>query len=113
MTSCDEESGEACDILLKLVDRGHVVGCDERAIGSLTRELSAASSYVVIARAVRSCGELFEKLEIRESGEIDSCCFAWLFTGVWKHLQQILHDSYLFVPVELPERRKHRRWKAR
>ena len=71
-----EESREACDILLKLVNGGHVIGCNERAVG-LTCELGAAGSgYVSVALAVRCCGELFEELKVSECGGIGSCCFA-------------------------------------
>ncbi len=62
------------DILLKFIDSGHVVGFDKRAVVTLTRELSSASSDVVIAVAVRSSSELFEELQVRIGGEIDSCC---------------------------------------
>ena len=55
---------EAYGILLKLVDSGHVVGFDERAILARTCEFVAASSDVVVALAVGSCSELLKKLQI-------------------------------------------------
>lgn len=56
---------EVNGILLKLVDSSHVVGLDERAILTRTREFVAAGSDVVVALAVRSCRELLKELHIR------------------------------------------------
>lgn len=70
------------DLLLKLVDGGHVVGFDKRAIIALTHELGAAGCDIVVALAVRSCSELLEELKVRERGEINSCCFVVLVTDV-------------------------------
>ena len=69
--------GGNSDILLKLIDSGHVVGFDKRAVVALACELSAASSDIVVALAVRSSSELLEELQVRKCGRIDSCflCF--------------------------------------
>ena len=68
---------EACDggnydILLKLIDSGHVVGFDKRAVVTLACELGAASSDIVIALAVRSSSKLFEELQVRKRGQMYS-----------------------------------------
>lgn len=52
---------------------------------ALTFELSVAGSDVDVARAVRSCSILFEELQVRECGGIDSCRFISLVTSVKEH----------------------------
>ena len=99
------------DLLFKLVDGGYFVGFDKRAIMGPACELFAAGGHVVIARAVRSCGELLEELKVRECSKIDSCCFVVLVASMWKHLWQTLPVTYILAQVELPRYRRERgRW---
>lgn len=73
---------ECSGLLLKLVDSGHVVSFDKRAVVAWTCELAAVGSDIIVAFAVRSRSELFEELQVRECGEIDSCFFMLLVTSV-------------------------------
>ena len=47
-------------LLVKFVDGGHVVGFDEGTVAARTGEFVASGCVVVVALAVRGCGELFE-----------------------------------------------------
>lgn len=62
------------DLLLELVDGGHVVGFDEGAIvARRTGQLWPTIGDIVIALAVGGSCELFEQLQVRKRAIINGC----------------------------------------